>query len=85
MGNDPLYDRCMQMTPIDHGFMRISRADALKLGNGTLPDHGRERLVVHEGQHYWLTRTPVYNEMVWSVRKTDWRLVNGVAVLGGVR
>lgn len=75
----------MKMEPIDHGFMEISEADAKKLAGGKLPAHGRERLVVHEGQHYWLARTDNWGKLVWSVRKTNWRLVNGVAVLGGDR
>ncbi len=72
----------MQMQHIDNGFYRISEDNARSLA-GKLPDHGAERLVVHKGQHYWLGRTTVGGKLVWSIRTTRWRLVTGVATLGG--
>jgi len=70
----------MKTTPIDNGFLLISASDARKLGNG-LPGPGRERLVAHDGQHYWLARTLHQGQQHWSIRATKWRLVNGQATL----
>ncbi len=71
----------MQTTAIDNGFLLISSADAKKLAV-KLPKHGREKLVVHNGGNYWLSRTMHQGEQRWSMRPTKWRLVNGYAVLG---
>lgn len=74
----------IKMTHLDHGHHIVSAADARRLcGVGSLPAHGRERLVEYEGRHYWLSRTPHEGGLVWCVRPTDWRLVDGRAVLGG--
>lgn len=59
----------MKTTPIDNGFMLITEADARRLGGGTLPAPGRERLVVHEGKDYWLARTMYQGKMRWSIRE----------------
>ena len=87
----------MKMTLIDHGFYRISERDArqlcrttdagLPLGSGTLPPSGYERLVVHDDQHWWLSRTHDTwgtRKVVWSIRRSSWVLIDGVAVLGTV-
>jgi len=72
----------MTKQAIDNGFLLISAADAKKLTiDGTLPGPGRERLIEHEGQHYWLARTRHNSKMRWSIRATRWRLVGGQAVL----
>ena len=43
-----------------------------------LPQPGHERLVVHHGKHYWLRK---HRSCGWKLRATDWRLVDGRAVL----
>ncbi|MCK9458581.1 MAG: hypothetical protein M0R80_02995 [Proteobacteria bacterium] len=58
----------MKTTPIDHGFLQISQQDALALAKGKLPRHGYETLVNHEGEEYWLARTPLSGKLVWSIR-----------------
>jgi len=69
-------------TYLDNGFYLITRATALALGGGTLPPVGKERLVVHEGQHYWMMRVRNKGKTEWAVHETSWRLVNGIATLG---
>ena len=56
----------------------ITKTVAKRLGNGTLPRPGRERLVLRGEQHYWMSQTP----QGWELRETAWRLVDGRAVLG---
>jgi hypothetical protein len=70
----------IKTTVIDNGFLRISTEDARKLA-GVLPRPGREALVVYKNQHYWLARTRVNGEQVWSIRETSWVLDKGQAVL----
>lgn len=71
----------MKMKYLDNGFYTISAAGAKKLSGGRLPKHGHEKLVLHAGKHYWLARTPHQGKMVWSVRETNWKLKNDIAVL----
>jgi len=59
----------MKTTLIDNGFMLISEADAKKLGGGTLPAYGRERLVKHDGKDHWLARTRYMGKIRWSIRE----------------
>ncbi len=72
----------MKKQLIDNGFMLISEADAKKLSGEQLPKAGHEKLVFHEGQHYWLARTRFNEEMRWSIRETLWAFVNGRPTLG---
>jgi len=73
----------MKMTYLDNGFYMVSRADAIRLGEGELPAHGHEKLVKHDGKHWWLGRTQHQGRLVWAIRETAWRLKDGQAVLGG--
>lgn len=70
---------------IDNGFYEISEQLAKRLCGGDLPQYGHEKLVAHNGKHYWLTLTKNWRlKSVWSVRDAgSWRLVDGQAVLGG--
>lgn len=71
----------MKTTCIDNGFLIVSAADAGKLANGKLPNHGCETLIAHDGSCYWLGRTRYASDIVWAIRPSNWRLVNGQAVL----
>ena len=66
--------------PIDNGFFEITESQARKLC-GTLPPHGREKLVAHDEKHYWVARTTVGGKQVWSIRQSAWKLTNCCAVL----
>lgn len=58
--------------PIDSGFYEISRKTAVALaGDRSLPRHGWELLVEHDGQTYWLTQTLRAGKLVWSVRSAQ--------------
>ncbi len=55
---------------------------------GKLPRPNHEKLIEHEGQHYWVERVWFKHDhkyrpitWAWAARVTDWRLVGGVAVL----
>lgn len=71
----------MAVKYIDNGFWEITAREARRLAGGSLPAYGREKLVVRDGRHYWLTQTIVDRKAVWSIRETAWRLVDGRAVL----
>lgn len=66
---------------IDNGFYAITEKEAKRLSGSRLPGCGKERLVSDGASNYWLTKTQVNGSSVWSVRKTDWKLENGRAVL----
>lgn len=69
---------------LSHGHYAVSEAIASKLCGGVLPKHGNEKLVAHQGDHYWVTRSPQHGSekgWVWTIRKTDWVLENGRAIL----
>ena len=69
------------MTYIDSDFYRISNADAKKVAGGKLPKPGHESLIEFDNKRWFLSRTKVWGEMVWSVRLTDWRFENGRLIL----
>ncbi len=67
---------------LDHGFWVIPTMVASKLCAGVLPRLGHEKLVLHEGRHYWIARTVHLGESVWTMRDSGgWVLENGIAVL----
>lgn len=82
----------MTLEPAGDGFFWVSRADALRLCawhaegvgpvKGKLPAYGRERLVEHEGRHYWLCRLTFGDRRGWALRDAgNWKLIDGKAVL----
>lgn len=65
----------MKMEYLDNGFYTISEADARKVCGGKLPRPGHEKLVPHEGKHWWVARTPHFGKMLWSIREAKgWKL-----------
>lgn len=71
---------------IDHGFYRVSDKEAGQLArsckqhgfSGSLPEHGKEKLVKHGEQYLWLARTTKFGETIWSVRDAgSWRFDKG--------
>jgi hypothetical protein len=72
------------LTPLDNGFFTLTVTNARLLAGGKLPKPGNEKLVKIDQKYYWLSRTMANKQQVWAVRETNWRLVNGQAVLGGI-
>lgn len=67
---------------LDSGFWVIPATVARGLCAGKLPRLGYEKLVVHEGRHFWIARTVSCGETVWSMRDSGgWTLEDGKAVL----
>ncbi len=69
-------------TYLDNGCYIVKLAYARQLAGGKLPGNGREKLVVHQGTHWWLGRTQHMGRTVWVIRASRWHLDgDGNAVL----
>lgn len=67
---------------LDNGFYILSGKKASKLCGGKLPKHGYEKLIEHEGAHYWIARTRHNGKWVWSIRDSHgWELVKDIPTL----
>lgn len=73
-----LTDLCNKLSYV----MFVTERKAKEIGGGRLPRWGYEQLVLHEGNHYWMKRTIDNRKVVWWLRPTAYRLVNGMAILG---
>lgn len=73
------------MTHIGQGFYGITKCFARQLCGGRSPKLGREKLVeTPAGGYMWCSVRIVNGKEMWTVREAaGWKLVNGVATLGG--